>query len=285
MCQAVDALPRVQKDVDNAIAAKTRADACMNLANEALLSLRQRQVACMAARLAADLVEEMPCPVCGSADHPSPARPSEDAVSDEEITEAETVVASASKAAEKAAVGVAKAQSARQAQVEKAGDAAIDPEAARTAARQSAEALKAAQAMVKAIGSLEQAIRQRDQKLKALDEAIQKATTHIAVQTRAAHDAENGPKPWKRSSSRSLGRVSIRRMFQTPCRLKRHSKRWPEAARTMPAPHPGWSRHQPALVRNWRARRLQMPWPSRRLCKTKLFVRNGRSGSRCLISR
>ena len=48
-------------------------------------------------------------------------------MSDEEITEAETLWLLRAKLPRKLAVGVAKAQSARQAQVEKAGDAAIDP--------------------------------------------------------------------------------------------------------------------------------------------------------------
>lgn len=185
---AVDALPPAQKREGDAVAAKTSADEQVAKANADLAALRQRQIAGMAARLAAGLDEGMPCPVCGSSAHPSPAQASEDAVSEEEVTAAETVLATATKAAEQAAVAVANTQAARKAVLEKAGDAANDPDAARKAAKQSSEALAAAQAMVKTIESLEQAISQHDQKLKALDEAIQTATTQIVVQNKAAAD-------------------------------------------------------------------------------------------------
>ncbi len=44
---------------------------------EHLLDLRERRIAGMAAELAGDLVVGGDCPVCGSVDHPHPARPSE----------------------------------------------------------------------------------------------------------------------------------------------------------------------------------------------------------------
>ena len=186
---AVDALPPAQQREDDAIAAKTKADAQVTRANATLAALRQRQIAGMAARLAGGLAEGIPCPVCGSSEHPAPAQPSADAVSEDEITAAETVLARATTAAETAAVVLAKAQVARKAVLDKAGDAANDPDAARTAARQASEALAAAQGRAKTLDSLEQQISKHDQQLQILEAAIQAATTQLALQTKAAADA------------------------------------------------------------------------------------------------
>ncbi|MCP9826609.1 AAA family ATPase [Synechococcus sp. EJ6-Ellesmere] len=202
---AVDALPRAQKEEVDAIAAKTSADQQVSKANAALVALRQRQIAGMAARLALGLEEGAPCPVCGSLGHPAPAQPSEDAVSDEAITAAETVLATATNAAEKAAVVVAEAHAARKAVLEKAGDAANDPDAARKASQQSSEALAAAQALAKTVDSLEQAISKHDQDLKALEAAIQTATTQIALQTKAAEDEAKRAETLSAEIAKELG--------------------------------------------------------------------------------
>jgi exonuclease SbcC len=202
---AVGALPQAQKREGDAVTAKTSADAQVSKANAALVALRQRQIAGMAARLALGLEENTPCPVCGSLEHPAPAQPSEDAVSDEAITAAETVLATATNAAEKAAVVVAEAQAARKSLLEKAGDAANDPDAARTAARQSAEALAAAQALAKQVDSLEQAISQHDQDLQVLEAAIQAATTQIALQSQTAADEAQRAETLSAEIAKELG--------------------------------------------------------------------------------
>ncbi|MEU2125064.1 AAA family ATPase [Nocardia niwae] len=53
-------------------------------ARELVLDLRERRVSGMAAELAAELVDGSPCAVCGSAEHPAPARPTAMAVSKDE---------------------------------------------------------------------------------------------------------------------------------------------------------------------------------------------------------
>ncbi|MGY1947073.1 AAA family ATPase [Nocardia asiatica] len=56
-------------------------------AKERVLDLRERRLSGMAAELAAELVDGSPCAVCGSAEHPAPAEPTDTAVSkDEEET-------------------------------------------------------------------------------------------------------------------------------------------------------------------------------------------------------
>ena len=186
--EAVDAFPSARTREDDAIAAKNTADEQVTKAIAALTALRQRQIAGMAARLAGGLDQGAPCPVCGSSEHPAPAQPSEDAVSEEEMEAAESVQAKATKAAEKAAVVVAEARAASKAVLEKAGDAANDPEAARKAATQSSEALAGAQSLAKTVDTLEAAISKHDQNLKHLEAAIQTATTQIALQDQIAAD-------------------------------------------------------------------------------------------------
>ncbi|WP_280242091.1 AAA family ATPase [Nocardia abscessus] len=53
-------------------------------AKELVLELRERRLSGMAAELAGELVDGSPCAVCGSAEHPAPARPTDTAVSKDE---------------------------------------------------------------------------------------------------------------------------------------------------------------------------------------------------------
>ncbi|MFX0575811.1 AAA family ATPase [Nocardia nepalensis] len=67
-------------------------------AKERVLELRERRLAGMAAELAGQLTDGLPCTVCGSAEHPAPARPAPSAVS----KDVEDAAAASERAAEDA---------------------------------------------------------------------------------------------------------------------------------------------------------------------------------------
>lgn len=85
------ALDRAQAEFDSA--RRNHLDA-----RERVLDLRSRRLAGMAAELAGALVVGAPCAVCGSAEHPDPAQPTDDAVS----KDAEDAATAAEQAAEAA---------------------------------------------------------------------------------------------------------------------------------------------------------------------------------------
>ncbi|MFD6102318.1 AAA family ATPase [Nocardia salmonicida] len=72
-------------------------------AKERVLDLRARRLAGMAAELAGALTDGAPCTVCGSAEHPEPARPTDDAVSKDAEDAAHTAEQSAEAARDRIA--------------------------------------------------------------------------------------------------------------------------------------------------------------------------------------
>ena len=183
------AMAAAQSRHSQAIAAQTRADGALTRAHALLLELRRRQITGMAARLAGDLVDEAPCPVCGATLHPNPAQPSEDAVADAAISAAERDLSTATTAAREGAMLAATAQGELKALEEKAGAAVADPSAARGVALQAEEALNAAKALAAQVDNLQQAIVGHERELQTLQAAIQAAATEQALQSQAAADA------------------------------------------------------------------------------------------------
>ncbi|MEU3448939.1 SMC family ATPase [Streptomyces thermolilacinus] len=91
-------------DLTAAEARLTAAREAANSAHETWLDLRERRLRGIAAELAAHLADGDPCAVCGSAEHPSPARPTADHVdraTEEGAYEAHTRAAEARTAAER----------------------------------------------------------------------------------------------------------------------------------------------------------------------------------------
>ena len=117
------------------------AETAANGARAALLQLRERQLAGMAARLAADLQPGEPCPVCGATRHPQPAEAGADPVSDPQIAAAERERASAEERTRQAAAERARRQAEREALEQRLGEDPADPSAIRLAAAEAAQGL------------------------------------------------------------------------------------------------------------------------------------------------
>ncbi|NYF17857.1 exonuclease SbcC [Microbacterium sp. AK009] len=159
-------------------------------ANEVVVSLLRRRAADRAGSLAADLVDGEACPVCGSVEHPHPAEPTSDPVSDDDIERAEAAQHQAGEQARRAAEEF---RAAREAQTDAAARAGgLDLDAATTALVEAESTLAAGEA----------AVTERDRLLATLEtlalleaEAMQereRLTVHLAAlrEKVSAHDAE-----------------------------------------------------------------------------------------------
>ncbi len=186
-------------------AAGEQAQRRLSQADATLHDLRQRQISGMAARLAANLTTADPCPVCGSRDHPAPARPAADAVADGDLQAAETALQRATAADRQAAATLATAVGDERALREKAGDLADDPPAAAAAATAAERALAAAQQQAGRLPELQQALADHGQQLQRLQAAIQMANTEQAVQQRAAAEARRQAEALQTTVAAALG--------------------------------------------------------------------------------
>ncbi len=213
---AAEAIAPARERCSVAETAMNGADRQVNTAAAGLNELRRRQIEGMAARLAGGLAAGAPCPVCGATDHPTPARPSADAVDDGAIAAAERTLASANQAAQAAAVALANAQAALGTVLEKAGDG-VDPLAARQAASSAAAAHQAAQTLADGLPALEQRTADREQQRLQLAKAIETAATAIALERRAADEASQRQRALAEQVARELGEglepVAVLRAF------------------------------------------------------------------------
>lgn len=140
--------------------------------------IRAARIAGMAAELAGGLNGGEPCPVCGSAEHPDPARPAEDARSQEDERTAEKRYEAARLAREKADKQVTELAAALEAAVAAAGDRTVDD------ARAELDALRAERKAAEAAGAeaerLDADYRAAVTELEAARERAQKLDTELA---------------------------------------------------------------------------------------------------------
>lgn len=149
-------------------------------ARQTWLDLRERRLDGMAAELARQLEQGRPCPVCGSADHPSPARPSGEPVTREVEQAAEAEFRQAELAHQQASddLGALRAEAAAAAAV--AGEAPTDAVAAEVErlAGELAAALREAEGLVAAEQSLDRLARRREEQLEQRRAAGERAAVH-----------------------------------------------------------------------------------------------------------
>ena len=199
------AVAPARQRLSTAEAGRNRADGERNRALEALLDLRQAQIAGMAAQLARGLRPGDPCPVCGALEHPQPAHSDREPVGEERIRAAEAVVEAATGGARAAATALATAEAELKAVLEKAGAAASDPAGAVEAAREAAADLAAARQAAAGIEALEAALAGHDRELLRLQGALQAAGTERALQLRAAAEEEQRATTLRAAIARELG--------------------------------------------------------------------------------
>lgn len=183
---AAAAIAPAQQRAAAAASARNRADQQLNNRTAELLELRSQQLSGMAARLASGLEEGAGCPVCGSTHHPAPARDAGDAVGEEAIAAAERRLEAASREARQGAENAAGAEAELRAAIARAGEAGLDPQAARAAATAAAQTHAQARALAERAAGLEQASAEREAELQRIEAAIQKITTQRALEERAA---------------------------------------------------------------------------------------------------
>jgi exonuclease SbcC len=166
-----------------------RAEGAANDCRASLLHLRERQLAGMAARLAADLQPGQPCPVCGATGHPQPAEAAADPVSDPQIAAAERDRAAAEERARQAAAERARRQTEREALEQRLGEER--PAAAiRAAAAETGQALALALREAAEVPALEQRLQELVNQGQRYEQRLRELREQAARQRQQADDSE-----------------------------------------------------------------------------------------------
>lgn len=167
--QAAAVLERQRKAEQDYLAADRRAIEARAAAN----ALLQRFLHGQAAVLAAELVPGEPCSVCGSAEHPAPAKPTDDAVGRDEVDEAQAAVEPLEAKAKEA----------------KARAEELKVEAAALAGAAGAEDLEQLEAAVAQARSSLEAVTAAAARVTEIDERLVVLTAESAALTAAAAEA------------------------------------------------------------------------------------------------
>ncbi|MFC6238111.1 AAA family ATPase [Longivirga aurantiaca] len=175
-------LPRIEA----ATAAVARSREARLRTHEAWNDQRTRHLDGIAAVLSAGLVEGQPCAVCGATDHPSPARPADDAISADDVASAEAAYVEAQQA-EAAAQSDLDTLALRQAELGVAS-AGTTPEAASAELAAGRAELAEIRAAAEQLGGLEAQVQSLRTELAGHEAAVGTQTTALA-EAAAAHDA------------------------------------------------------------------------------------------------
>ncbi|MFW2513678.1 AAA family ATPase [Demequina sp. SO4-13] len=168
--QAHERAVELASELELAVKERDAALAAHAAATEAYNDVVQRRLRSQAAHLARELEDGEPCPVCGAAEHPAPAEPSEDHVTDDEVDaarSAETEAGDELKGAKDAVAGVESNLAVVRA---KAGDGDADAATARVEA--ALEQLEAARAAATERDRLSEELAGLDEREAALKESL-----------------------------------------------------------------------------------------------------------------
>ncbi|MEB3256043.1 MAG: SMC family ATPase [Synechococcaceae cyanobacterium] len=188
--EALQQLTTARQQEAQAEAAANAAEAAANAARATLLDLRERQLAGIAARLAAGLRPGEACPVCGSTHHPRPAAARAEAVADRQIETAEQARAAAEEQARRGAAERARRQAERQALEQRLGQALHDPEAIVVAATAAATALEQAGREAAEGPSLERRLAELELQRQRYERRLQELREQATRQRQQAEDGE-----------------------------------------------------------------------------------------------
>ncbi|PRX97151.1 AAA family ATPase [Allonocardiopsis opalescens] len=173
---------------------------------DALLDVRQRRLDGMAAELAGALAAGAPCPVCGSAEHPAPARPRDgapDAAAERAATERYEAADTERRRAENRTVRLREQHAAARAEAEGREPAAaaeelrLRVEQLRAAARGADDAARLERRLAELDGELD-AAREADRAAEAAATRLRARHAHLAAEAerlRARLDAARGADP------------------------------------------------------------------------------------------
>ncbi len=176
-----------------------------NKAERTELDLQRRYLDGIAAVLAGELTGNESCPVCGSTDHPQPARPADDAVSIDQVEKAQADTAEAKKQAETART--AKEQLGKKVATlrGKAGKHADDPALATTEAEMAGKAAQDATTMADRAGDLVEEQNNLKDQITDAEKASESARTDAMEAGVRAGQAEQDGVDKRAMISRALG--------------------------------------------------------------------------------
>lgn len=171
---AAQAAERLAPRVAQEQLAVTVASATASAALAREVDLRRRRLAGMAGELAAALAPGVPCPVCGSADHPAPATRADAAVTDAEVSDAEDGRNAAERDLQRAARTCAETSARLDGELAAAGGLTADL---------AEESLRAREAALAEAREAAAQLPESEQRLAAFDATTEAAKAELARQT------------------------------------------------------------------------------------------------------
>lgn len=172
------------------------------------LDLRERYLEGIAAVLAGELVDDAPCPVCGSTQHPNPAKPADDAVRIEDVESASDALAEAVGAEEHEDAALRGIQSRVGDLRGQAGEAAGNPEAAIEQAKTAAAVLADAEHLASRAPALREAVADHDSRAAKARTQSGEAATSAALACERAKTAEHEAADLRTKIRQAIGEVA-----------------------------------------------------------------------------